>query len=257
MIRTIITDDEQLVRENIRMRLADHNDVTIVGTCTNGTETIRKVNDLQPDLLFLDIRMPGYNGFEVLADLKINHKLQVIVITAYDQYAVKAFEANAVDYLLKPINTERFNEALNRVRKNLNDIDVNELKILLKNLENRKNNSFSINQSKRLAIKMKNRTRFIVVDDISHLQADGDYVKIMLGENQKPYLKRDTMKRLAKKLAPSFIRIHRSYIINSEKIVETIRSNTDDLYVKLKSGIKLKVSENYKADLERLLQNSY
>lgn len=254
MIRAIIADDESLVRENIRMRLSNYQDIIVIEECSTGSETIQKVKKYQPDLLFLDIRMPGRNGFEVLENVKEQDELQVIFITAYDKYALKAFEANAVDYLLKPIDSERFDKAIQRTKKNLNQVDLSELKTLLADIKRQKQTASNIPD--RLKVKHKGKTRFIPVADISFLMADGDYVKVNLRNSRKFFLKRDTMKYMAEKLKPVFLRIHRSTIVNTDDILEIETADDGSLAVVLKNGKRLNVSDSYRSELDHFFKSS-
>lgn len=257
MIQTIIADDESFARENIRLRLQEHDKFNIIAECSTGSETLDKINEHQPDLLFLDIRMPELTGLEVLYKLDEISNLQVIFITAYDEYAIKAFELNAVDYLLKPIDSTRFHEALQRVQKNLNAVDSKQLREIVQAIDSTKQKTDRQKPPSRISVKNKGRIRFIPTDEIIYLKAAGDYVELHIKGSDKTYLKRETMKQMVKELSPAFIRIHRSYIIKKDEILELKTSNNDKWSVILHDGTELKVSGGYKAKLQEITKTAF
>lgn len=257
MIRTIIADDESLVRENIRLRLQEHAKFSIIEECRTGSETLDKINQYKPDLLFLDIQMPGLTGLEVLNKLDDIGDLQVIFVTAYDEYAIKAFEVNAVDYLLKPIDSDRFNEALKRVQKNINALDSKKLKKLVRTLASTQEAIDQPNIPRRVRVKSNGRIRFIPISEITYLEAAGDYVELHISGSKKTHLKRVTMKQMAKELASDFIRIHRSYLVKKDEILEFIISDNDRWSVVLNDDTKLTVSSGYRSKLKQMADTAF
>jgi two-component system LytT family response regulator len=267
-IRTIIIDDEPHAREGIKIRLKDYYDILVVGECSSGTEAVELINSVVPDLLFIDIQMPGMNGFEVLRNITINPMPIIIFVTAYDKYAVRAFEYHALDYLLKPINDERFNETLKRAVSEINNrslaIYADKLKSLidyyLNSVENSEVKETKLAKNKkyinRLTIKVKENISIISVDEVDWIESAGDYVYIHT--DTKKYLIRETLSSLEEKLDPlKFVRIHRSTIVNIDKI-KNLRSNEHGDYdVYLYNGVRLKLSRTFRSHFQNLLGNSF
>ena len=214
-IRTLIVDDEPLARERIRMLLEDQSDLEIVTESANGTEALRDIQRVAPDLVFLDIQMPELTGFEVLDRLDPARIPIIIFVTAYDQYALQAFEVCALDYLLKPFDRERFNRALARARTELDrrkagHVNDQVLK-LLSELQQRKK------YLEKLIIRDGGRVFFLRADEIDWIEAAGNYVRLHAGKEE--YLYRETMLNLEAQLnSERFARIHRSAIVNTERI---------------------------------------
>ena len=233
-LKAIIIDDEKLARDLIRNFLQKFDSIQIISECENGFEGIKSINENNPDLIFLDIQMPKLNGFEMLELIEENYN--IIFTTAYDQYALKAFDVNAIDYLLKPFSKERFNEAVNKVIEKIN------------NSENPTNNStlpelISTDEKlNRIIVKKNNKIVIIPVDTIKYIEAQDDYVNIVTHEGS--YLKQNRMKYYEEHLPDSFIRIHRSYISNINEIKEIALLEKDNHIVILKSGEKLSVSKS-------------
>jgi len=249
MIKTIIVDDEELARERVRRFLAENNNFKVVAECRNGKECIEAILKHKPDLIFLDIQMPEMDGFEVLHQLK-DDLPTIIFVTAFDEYAVKAFEVQALDYLLKPFDRKRFNLALERVLKSKKSDEKDfEKKInsLLKYV-----NSSEKNYPQRFIIKQSGKISFVPVDEIDYLEATGNYIKLVTANGS--YLMRDTMNNVEKKIDPGkFIRIHRSFIIKTEKIKELKPYFNGEYIVVLKNGKELKSSKTYKNGMNSLL----
>lgn len=210
-IKTIVIDDERLARDIIKKYLSEVPDIDIVAECSNGFEGIKKINELKPDLVFLDVQMPKINGFELLE--LIDEPPAIIFSTAYDQYALKAFQVNAVDYLLKPYSKERFNEALKKAAASINDKQKKQA--LINNLiENRGASGEYID---RILVKTGTKISIIPADTIRWIEAKDDYVMIHSASGK--FLKQKTMKSLEAHLNPKeFIRIHRSYIASVKEI---------------------------------------
>lgn len=230
----LIVDDEYLARCLIREYLSHHNDIEIIGECENGADAVAFILEKQPDLVFLDMQMPRLNGLEVLAQTGRQHG--VIFSTAYDEYAVAAFDKSAVDYLLKPYSQERFDKAIAKARlQNLSaDTAIGNL-LAEKHL-----------YLERLTVKDRGHTHVIPVQDITHVQAEDDYIQICY--QNKSLLKTQALSELEKQLDPAvFVRIHRSILINLNYLDQLVRSPKDE--VLLKNGVRLGVS---KSGLERL-----
>lgn len=258
-VKTIIVDDEPHAREGLRIRLKDYKEIEIIAECSSGIDAVKKINELLPDLVFLDIQMPGMNGFEVLKNLDDENIPMIIFVTAYDKYALKAFEFHAVDYLLKPIDKTRLKKAIDFA---INEIENRRLKLysqkfktladeylnLISNKEKRTDEGKFIN---RISVKNKNIIKIIPVAEIDWIEAQGDYVCIHV--NDEKFLLRDSLNALENKLNPEiFIRIHRSSIVNIEK-VEKLKSNEHgDYELFLKDGTKLKMSRTYKENFQKL-----
>jgi two-component system, LytTR family, response regulator len=249
----LIIDDEETARRGLAVLLEDFPELQLAGFCANGVEAIDQIRSLRPDLIFLDVQMPGINGFEVLASLPKPWP-QVIFITAHDQFALKAFEVNAVDYLLKPFSDERFEEAVRRATKNI-EAKRNEQHPLNKLIEHTsaslKGSSSLLQQpanDQRLVIKVDGSIHLIDFRQISHVEAFDYYVKIHV--EHRFFLLRETMKKMEERLpSPDFIRIHKSYIVNISFVKALQQLDNHDYEVVLESGPQLKVSRNYKTQL--------
>ncbi|NQX37864.1 two component transcriptional regulator, LytTR family [Pedobacter steynii] len=233
MMRTILIDDESLARDIVKHYLSSFPDIEIVAECSDGFEGIKAITQHQPDFIFLDIQMPKINGFEML-ELVEKHPA-VIFTTAFDEYAIKAFEVNAVDYLLKPIEQSRFEQAIQKLPARLNSSDANTKELL---------DSAALNpaQNNRVVVKKNGVIKIIAVTDIHYLEADDDYVKLSTTEGI--FHKNKTMSFFEQTLESSqFIRIHRSYIINLAQVTKIELKEKDSYIVLLKSDIWLPVSK--------------
>jgi two-component system, LytTR family, response regulator len=231
-MRVIIVDDEDLARGLVREFLASHADIEVVAECANGFDAVKAITELEPDLVFLDIQMPKLNGFEVveLAGAKTNY----MFVTAYDQYALKAFEVHAVDYLLKPYSQQRFNEALAHARKRVRGSDG--VDAVLQEAAGR-NKPLG-----RVLIRDGARVHVIAVEKIDFIEAQDDYVQI--NSEGKGYLKNQRLSELESQLdADLFVRVHRSYIVNIGSI-SRIEQGKDSHTAILKNGEKVPVSRS-------------
>jgi two-component system LytT family response regulator len=242
-IRVLIVDDEPLARQRIRDLLKKDSSFEIVGESGNGIDAISQIQQQSPDLVFLDVQMPELNGFEVLETVGVENIPQVIFVTAYDQYALQAFEVHALDYLLKPFDPNRFKEALNRARDHL---------------EMRKNGEFSTRLKEmlqevkaetkyldRLIVKTEGRIFFIKTDEIYWIGAAGNYVSLHVSNDE--HLVRETMHGIENKLDPNkFIRIHRSTIVNLERIKEIQPWFNGEYLVILNDDTRLTMSRKYR-----------
>lgn len=249
-IRTVIVDDEPLGRTVIREMLRGDAEIEIVGECANGHEAIAIMQEQKPDLLFLDVQMPEVDGFEVLAALAAEQLPLIIFVTAYDQYAVRAFEVHAVDYLLKPFDRERFGKALQRAKTSLRQARSDEVtERILALLEEQKAKPKHL---ERLVIKANGRVFFLKTDEIDWIAAEGNYV--CLHVKRESYLLRETISGLEAQLNPQkFARIHRSQIVNLDRIKELQAWSHGEYHVILHDGTQLTLSRNYRERLHELL----
>jgi two-component system LytT family response regulator len=267
-IKTIIVDDEVLARENIEALLQNDSDVAIVAQCANGQQTLEAVRKHKPDLLFLDVQMPGLDGFDVLGRLGANAPY-VIFITAYDQYAIKAFEVNAVDYLLKPFSRQRFAAALTKAkgairsheRRNLAD-RVETILSTLQQMqvgqpaaavaETTEVETESTTWGGRLLFRADGEIHVISPEEIRWIESEGDYVKIHAGPKTK--LVRMSLVKVLQKLNPEhFVRIHRSTIVNLAHVRKVSPALYGEYTVELAEGERLKVSRTYVHGLKAYL----
>lgn len=244
MIRTLIIDDVQLARERLKRCLAAEPDVQIVGECDNGTNAVASIRALSPDLIFLDVQMPALDGFGVLDALKGERTPVVIFVTAYNEYAIQAFDVNALDYLLKPVDCARLSKAVERAKSHLTqpapagDLDTR-FRAMLDDLK------ASSKFLKRLTIKLTGHTILLPTDEIDWIESYGNYLKLHTG--RESHLIRGTMQSIETKLDPEkFIRVHRSTIVNVEKIKEIYPRSNGDQDLVLKNGQQLMLSRKYR-----------
>ncbi|MDQ1610693.1 MAG: two-component system, LytTR family, response regulator, partial [Pyrinomonadaceae bacterium] len=249
-----IVDDEPLARERIKRFLADERDLELVGECAAGREAVAAIHALRPDLVFLDIQIPELDGFGVVKAVGVAEMPAVIFVTAYDRYALQAFDVNALDYLLKPYNHERFRKAVERARAQLSNGAKGELnERLLSLLENFKTEP--MRHLERLMIKSSGRVFFLRADELDWIEAEGNYLRLHAGKES--HLLRETMNRLASKLDPDkFLRIHRSTLVNIERIKELQPLFSGDYVVILRDGKQLTLSRSYRDKLLELFENS-
>ncbi|MEJ2903267.1 LytTR family transcriptional regulator DNA-binding domain-containing protein [Pedobacter panaciterrae] len=234
MIRTILIDDEPLARDIVKHYLSDFPNIEVLAECNDGFEGIKAITQHQPDFIFLDIQMPKINGFEMLE--LVEKPPAVIFTTAFDEYAIKAFEVNAVDYLLKPIEKSRFDLAMQKLPSRLNNNSDESTRELLDSA------ALSPTQNNRVVVKKNGVIKIIAVSDIHYLEADDDYVKMSTVEGI--FHKNKTMSFFEQTLdSAQFIRIHRSYIINLAQVTKIELKEKDSYIVLLKSDIWLPVSK--------------
>ena len=256
-IRTLIVDDEPLARRNLRVLLEKDPQIEILDECRNGREAVKAINALSPDLIFLDIQMPELDGFDVLARVGAEQIQAIIFVTAFDQYALKAFEVHALDYLLKPFDDERFAFALRRAKSQIEAREINRVsKRLLALLEERRSLADSFaekNYLTRLMIKASGRVVLLKVGEIDFIEADGNYAKLHVG--RKAHLLREKMHDLEGRLDPAkFVRIHRSIIVNLDRIKELHPHFNGDYIVVLEDGRQLRLSRTRRENLEARLK---
>jgi two-component system LytT family response regulator len=238
MIRALIADDEPLAREGIRARLADQPDIDVVGEAADGVEAVEAIAKLSPDLLFLDVQMPGIDGFEVLRRLRVAVPA-VVLVTAYDRHAVKAFEAQALDFLLKPINNARFVEVLGRVRRSL-----------ASPAQPRPPRPES-SSAHLTRFPVKDRERFLLLkpEEVDWIHSAANYAE--LHARGRSFLVRMTMSELEERLDPAqFVLIHRSTIVNVDRVTEIQPEYHGEFQVVLQDGTRLRLSRRYR---DRLL----
>ena len=249
-IRTLIVDDEPLGRERIRTLLRDDPEVEIVGECSDGAQAIAAIKHQKPDLVYLDVQMPHMDGFAVLQAIAPEPMPEIIFVTAYDQYAVKAFDIHALDYLLKSFDPERFRSASRRAKEQIRSRQAglwNERLLgLLGDLEQRQG------RLKRLIVRSGGKVAFLRVDEIDWLEAADNYVHVHAGGES--HLIRETLQSLVDRLDPAkFLRIHRSTVVNIERIKELQPLFHGDFVVKLRDGTKLTLSRNFREKITSIL----
>ncbi|TNE62467.1 MAG: response regulator [Alphaproteobacteria bacterium] len=267
-IRTLLVDDEPLAVRGLSIRLEAFNDIEIVGTASNGREAVKCIKELKPDLVFLDIQMPGFDGFSVLRSLVGEAEIPLVVfVTAFDQYALNAFEAHALDYLLKPVDEERLAEAITRVRDAIAQrlaIEQNaKLVELIEGMETPPKEALTAileqpteSRDHRFdpQLRIKDRGHITIVDvaDVEYIDAAGDYMCIHVGD--KTHILRETMKTMERRLDPKiFQRVHRSTIVNLDQVKEVRPHSNGECFLTLRSGTELKVSRSYKDVIGRFL----
>ena len=249
-IRVLIVDDEPPARAVIRKMLAEDSAIEVIGECSNGVEALKFICKNSPDLLFLDIQMPEMDGFALLEAFDENRIPAVIFVTAYDQYAVQAFEVSAVDYLLKPFDHERMTKALERAKANLgekNDDERTDQIIELLQKINANQTTFE-----RFVVKKNGRVLLIPIAEVDWIESYGNYVLLHVGKTK--HLIRETMNQVEIRLdSQNFIRIHRSTIVNLERVKELQTHFNDEHLVILKDGTELALSRRYRDKLSQRL----
>lgn len=263
-IRTILVDDEPLAIQGLQLRLAPHEDVEIIETCLNGREAIRAIKTHKPDLVFLDIQMPGFDGFSVIQGLMEVEPPLFVFVTAYQDHAIRAFEAQAMDYLLKPVDEQRLADTLDRVRQRLTEKrgveEAGRLKEVLQEVAPDAADNFvdgddqpaSNRFEKLINIKDRGQIFRVDVDTIERIDAAGDYMCIYTGDNT--LILRETMKDLEKRLDPRrFQRVHRSTIVNLDLVRQVKPHTNGECFLVLDSGAQVKVSRSYREVVARFV----
>jgi two-component system LytT family response regulator len=232
-VRALVVDDEPLARDRIRDLLAADPDVEVVGTCGDGVEAVEAIRALAPDLVFLDVQMPERGGFDVVETIGVDRMPVVVFVTAHDDYALRAFEAHALDYILKPFDEARFRDALARAKARVREARGSRPRFLT-----------------RLMVKSGGRFVFLRDEEIDWLEADGNYVRLHVGPAE--HLMRDTIRGLEARLDPErFLRIHRSTIVNLDRVREIHPLFHGEHRVVLSDGTKLTLSRGYRDRLAR------
>ena len=264
-IRTILVDDESLAIQGLQLRLEAHEDVEIIDTCTNGREAIRSIKTHKPDLVFLDIQMPGFDGFSVVQGMMDVEPPLFVFVTAYSDHAIRAFEAQAIDYLMKPVEPQRLADALDRVRQRLGEkrsgAEVERLREVLAevapdamedHLAADESTPASSRYEKLINIKDRGQIFRVDVDSIERIDAAGDYMCIYTADNS--LILRETMKDLEKRLDPrNFQRVHRSTIVNLSQVRQVKPHTNGECFLVLESGAQVKVSRSYRDVVARFV----
>ncbi|TMM48262.1 LytR/AlgR family response regulator transcription factor [Qipengyuania marisflavi] len=262
-IRTILVDDEKLAIQGLQLRLEPFDDVEIIETCQNGREAIRAIKTLKPDLVFLDIQMPGFDGFSVVQGVMDIEPPLFVFVTAFQEHAIRAFEANAVNYLMKPVDEDKLADTLERVRTRIAEKKSTEEAEKLKNVlsevapeaveDMETDDSEAAGRYEKL-INVKDRGQIfrVEVGSIEHIEAAGDYMCIYTGDNS--LILRETMKDLERRLDPrKFQRVHRSTIVNLDQVRQVKPHTNGECFLVLDSGAEVKVSRSYRDVVARFV----
>jgi two-component system LytT family response regulator len=261
-IRTLLVDDEKLAIQGLQLRLEPYAEVEVIGTCSNGREAIRAIKTEKPDLVFLDIQMPGFDGFSVVKGVMEIEPPLFVFVTAYEEHAIRAFEANAVNYLMKPVDEDKLADTLDRVRTRLAEKrsaeEAKKLQDVLAEIapdaiENMPPDEESAGRYERM-INIKDRGQIFRVDveTIEHIEAAGDYMCIYTGDNS--LILRETMKDLERRLDPRvFQRVHRSTIVNLDQVRQVKPHTNGECFLVLDSGAEVKVSRSYRDVVARFV----
>ena len=246
MIKAIIIDDEFNAIKNLKWEIENFcEDIEVCDTFTNPVEAISAINYLKPDCVFLDIEMPEMDGFQLLSQLSFRD-FDLIITTAYDNYAIKAFKEHAIDYLLKPIDSEDLQESISRVRNNQKQNSLgDEVKKIIEDFKPNK-------QPKRLSLPLIGKTIYVNMDDIMFCKSDGNYTEIHMVNDQKEMLSKN-LKDIEAQTTDSFFRVHNSYVVNINYIKEFVKN--EGLYVLLQNGTTIPVSRSKKNELLQLLNS--
>ncbi|MEN7537335.1 MULTISPECIES: LytR/AlgR family response regulator transcription factor [Aurantiacibacter] len=262
-IRTILVDDESLAVQGLALRLEKFADIEIIETCSNGREAIRAIKTLKPDLVFLDIQMPGFDGFSVVKGVMEIEPPLFVFVTAYQEHAIRAFEANAVNYLMKPVDEDKLADTVERVRQRLAEKrsteEAEKLKDVLaevspESLEDLTSGEDDLTSryEKMINVKDKGQIFRVDVDTIEHIEAAGDYMVIYTGDNS--LILRETMKDLERRLDPKvFQRVHRSTIVNLDLVRQVKPHTNGECFLVLESGAEVKVSRSYRDVVARFV----
>jgi two-component system, LytTR family, response regulator len=247
-MRALIVDDERLARRGVILRLRKFKDIDVVGECTDGLSAVRKILELSPEVVFLDIQMPGMDGFEVLRALPKEKLPNIIFLTAYEKHALRAFEVHALDYLLKPVDDERFAAAVDRARQ-LRD-SASRLRITERILQMLGRDSEKY--ASRFVVRTGSRIQIVQAEDTDWIAAAGDYTELHV--RGRAHLLRETMNSLEQKLDPAkFLRIHRSRIVRTDRIVELSSIDNREYLIKLTDGSQHRSSRTYAGNLDKWL----
>jgi two-component system LytT family response regulator len=257
-VRVVIVDDEPLARQHVADRLAEEEQVDVVGEAANGIEAVEVIRRLRPDIVFLDVQMPGLDGLDVVDTIGADEMPATIFTTAFDQYALQAFDRAAVDYLLKPFDDERFSQAFRRARKAIELQEVDRMARRLRSLLQEESSephaaaAPAAQYLDRIPVESRGQVRVVPVSKIDYITASGPYAELHVGE--RAFAVRERMQTLEAKLDPAvFLRVHRSVIVHLDRVDAMLRSAGGDYAVRLKDGTKLSVSRARREELERRL----
>ena len=249
-IRAMVVDDEPLARKRLLALLADETQIEVVGEAQGGTSAVKLIPTLKPDLVFLDIQMPGLDGFGVLRAIAPKHLPLVVFVTAYDEHAIRAFDVNAVDYVLKPVVAERFHEAVRRAVERLASSTTDTLSRQMSSLLERLPSAAAPD---RLAVRSGERIVFVRVEDIDWIDVEGDYARLHVGKDR--HLLRETLTELERRLPTSrFTRIHRSFIVQSDRIASVQPWFKGDYVIVLRDGTRLQSGRTYRQRVQELIK---
>ena len=249
-IRALIVDDEPLARRRIKSLLAHDASIDVIGECSDGIMAVTSISELTPDLVFLDVQMPAMDGFEVIKTIGAEQMPTVIFVTAYDQYALKAFEVNAIDYLLKPFDRRRFQKTLERAKAMIRGLQNGNVNNQLLSLLGDMRREQEIPD--RFIIKSGGRVVFLRVEEIDWMRAVGNYVRLQVGRDS--HLMRETMSGMEAKLNPDrFMRVHRSTIVNLDQVKQVKPHTNGECFLVLGSGSQVKVSRSYRDVVARFV----
>jgi two-component system LytT family response regulator len=252
MIRTLIVDDMLLGRKRLRRHLEELRDIAVVGEASDGREAIEAIETLSPQLVFLDVQMPEVDGFDVLSAVGVDAIPAVVFVTAHEEFALRAFEMHAIDYLLKPFDTARLHKAVERARRQIasaTDDSAARLNALLRQIAS------GARQPRRIAIKADGRTVFLPTDDIDYIEAAGNYLRIVTAGGGNTYMVRDRISEMERRLDPAaFARVHRSTIVNISRIKEMHPLFNGDQSLVLTNGTRLTLSRTYREQLLKQLE---
>ncbi len=253
-IRTMVVDDEPVARERIVSLLQQEQDIEVVGECADGHQAVNAIQAHHPDLVFLDVQMPAVDGFGVIQQVGADRMPPVVFVTAYDEYALRAFEVHAIDYLLKPFGRDRFQQTLQHAREHLERRRAGDLgKRLLALVQDLKPEPQKLD---RLVVKSGGRVFFLRTDEIDWIEAAGNYVRLHLAEDS--HLFRETMNNMESRLdANHFVRIHRSRIVNTDRIKELQPWFNGEYVVVLQNGARLTLSRGYREKLQERLGKAF
>lgn len=258
-IRALIVDDEPLARERLRGLLDDRPDVAVIGEAEDGLAAVEAIREQVPNLVFLDVQMPGLNGIDVIEEVGREQMPVTVFVTAYDQYAIRAFDLAAVDYLLKPFDDERFEQAFERARNRIADRDTDAISRRLLRMLQEKDPSLLEDETapdepylERIAVQGRGKARIVSVDDITHITADGSYAELHTADGT--HVIRERMKALAARLDPAdFVRVHRSAIVRLDEVELILRSGGGNYAVRLEDGTTVSVSRGRIEELQERL----
>ncbi|HWJ13169.1 MAG TPA: LytTR family DNA-binding domain-containing protein [Gemmatimonadaceae bacterium] len=252
-LRVLIVDDEPLARQRIEDLLAHEQGIEILGTADNGDRAIEKIRAQQPDLVFLDVQMPGMTGLDVVRSVGVDAMPPTIFVTAYDQHALKAFELAALDYLVKPFDDERFEQALARGRAHAELREARALRERLRAMLDGDAAAVPSNYIQRIPVESRGKVQYVPVEQIDYIAASGPYAEIVVGTRR--HLVRETMQSLEESLDPArFMRVHRSAIVPLDRVETLFRGAGGDYELQLKNGTRIRVSRARREDVEERLK---
>lgn len=250
ILRALVVDDEPLARDNVRLALEKELDVEVIAECPDGEAAIEAIRELEPDIVFLDVQMPGLTGFDVVEEIGPEEMPAVVFVTAFDEHALRAFEVHALDYVLKPFDDERFGDAVDHARRTLRARRDEEsfrrgLSALLNDVQGGSSEGGRSRFASRLMVRLRDRIHFVRTEDVDWFEAAGNYVRLHVAD--RSHLIRSTMSAIEERLDPQqFVRIHRSTIVNVDRIKEIQPWAGGDYLAILKSGQQLRISRGYR-----------